>query len=189
MDQLFYPQPVYDIVPPGKSGNVEIEHGIGPGGRKVTLLKIDGVDYMNDGPEECADLGPFVDHANGKNEVLILGLGIGLAVCAITAMHVTVVEKSFDVIRLVKPCLEYSAHLFEYPKRDEVVHMDAFEFETERKFDSILIDIWPTDNPAYAHQAAALKKRYEGFLAPGGKIFVWREDRIMNRQMEASHVA
>jgi hypothetical protein len=78
---------------------------------------------------------------NAKGSVLITGLGLGMVAQACLkrpeVTDVTVIEKSADVIALVKP------HL---PKRGlTVIHADAFEWKpmNGEKWGMVWHDIWP----------------------------------------------
>jgi hypothetical protein len=95
--------------------------------------------WMSDTPGEIRDHIGFCQDAHGR--VLITGLGLGMAIAVLlrkpNVTHVTVIEKSEDVIRLV------AEHLPEQSKLN-VIHADAFEYSPskEDRFDFAWQDIW-----------------------------------------------
>lgn len=110
-----------------------------------TRLSVGGVLMMSDTPAERREHIEAVQ--NAKDSVLITGLGLGIVAKACLArpevIDVTVIEKSADVIALVRP------HL---PKRRlTVIHDDAFIWKpvNGQKWGMVWHDIWPdicTDN-------------------------------------------
>ncbi len=77
---------------------------------------------------------------NARGRVLINGLGLGLVLTAILKKseveHVTVIEKSEDVIKLVGPSFS--------KERVTIIHADAYEYKPKKgeRFDTIWHDIW-----------------------------------------------
>ena len=132
-----------------------------PGGRHCragtyTRLMRDSTVVMSDTPDEKRDHYWFVRIAKGR--VLVNGLGIGMVLNALLLKpeveHVTVVEKSEDVIKLVAP--HYAG------PRVEIVHADALEYRPAPgvRFDSVWHDIWDyicADNLPEMHK---LHRRY-----------------------------
>ena len=110
----------------------------------------------------------------GEGDVIIGGLGLGLAVEVALAnpkvKHVTVVEISPDVMSLVAEHL-----LKKHGDRLTIIEGDIMEFKPERgtKYDFAWFDIWDdicTDNmPAMA----ILKRRYE---RRGARVYFWAYD-------------
>ena len=149
-------------------------------GRTRTHLEIHGAHFMNDGPEEHADLLPLLEHARGR--VLILGLGLGLELAELLPLpaveRVVVVEVFRDVIDLIGP-------RWASPKL-EILEGNAFSYEPAGLFDAIWIDIWATVAGSYWPEVVRLRARYERFLAPGGWLGVWRGEAIReNARCEA----
>jgi hypothetical protein len=106
-------------------------------------LKERGAIIMSNTPDEIRDLCHFLYRAQGK--VLINGLGLGVALKAIlnkvtesgepAVELVHVVEKSEDVLKLVRPT-------YESDKRVSFIHADALEYRTALKFDVVWHDIF-----------------------------------------------
>ena len=99
--------------------------------------------------------------------VLITGLGLGMIVesifntpgCAVT--HITVIEKSADVIQLVAP------HLAEkYGDRLHIIHADAFTWEPspQAHFTVGWHDIWPNPfAPETEPDMQRLQRHYQNY--------------------------
>lgn len=109
---------------------------------KYVRLHVGGVLMMSDTRMEKRSNFEFCHCANGR--VLIAGLGIGLILHNIThrinegiITSVVIVEKSQDVIDLIKPYFD------DISTKVEFVCCDIFEYKPDGKFDTIYFDIWP----------------------------------------------
>lgn len=97
---------------------------------------------MSDTPAEIEDFLPFLRRAEGN--VLLNGLGLGCLLQALLRKddveHVTVIEKSTEVINLVYEHYldKYSAYNF------HVINDDAltYKFDKHETFDCVFHDIW-----------------------------------------------
>lgn len=98
---------------------------------------------MSDTRAEIMDHSYFI--YNAKGHVLINGLGIGWVVEALLLKKevktITVIEKSKDVIKLVKQ------HYYDKCPKDKyliIVHADAFEYKPQKgqRFGAVWHDIW-----------------------------------------------
>lgn len=91
---------------------------------------------MSNTPAEIRDHIEFISRAKGN--VLIAGLGIGMVLKALLEKydvnHITIVEKSEDVIKLVSP--------FYKDERVTIVHEDIFNYKPREIFDYGWFDIW-----------------------------------------------
>jgi len=148
-------------IPEGRSGDWRVERftvspehasmervrALSNGGRFVpegtyTGLYRGQVVVMSDTPDEIRDHREAIFQAKGK--CLVNGLGLGVVARAMLETpeveHVTVVEKSVDVIDLV------GAHLLlEYQiERLEIIHKDCFDFQPEKgeRWNVVWHDIW-----------------------------------------------
>lgn len=152
-------------VPEGESGDWKIErftvtdddisiHNIrcsfkaGMGGRTMkagtyTKLTRNGRTIMSDTPAEINDHTYFLPRA--KDHVLVNGLGLGWIVEALLRKKevktITVIEKSEDVINLVKQ------HYYDKCPKDKyliIVHADAFEYKPQKgqRYGAVWHDIW-----------------------------------------------
>ena len=139
-------------VPEGKIGKYEVKKFIVPeftfqgGFRAVpageyTGLYRDSYLMMSDTPDEIRDHFEFIQKAKGN--VFIGGLGIGMvlkALCRSEAVdHITVVEKSAEVIKLVE-----DHYLSQFPGKVTIIKADLMEFEPKRSdyWDYVWFDIW-----------------------------------------------
>jgi len=150
-------------VPPGKSGVWSIEHfnvseeqaslermrslfssdhGRGVPAGKYTALRYNGFLIMSDTPDEMRDHLIAIDNATGN--VLINGLGLGMVLKACLekdlVTHVTVIEKSLDVLQLVS-----EHYRGKYGERVTFICADAFEYKppANTHYDMVWHDIWP----------------------------------------------
>ena len=177
------------ILPPGKAGDIEIDHftfdkKMADTHRVTSMfsreapipegtyarLKIGGTTMMSDTPMEQRSNRYVVRKAKG--DVLIAGLGIGMIVVAMAqdpeVKTITVIEKSADVIKLVEP------HLHKVTKgKLTVIEADIFEFKPEKnqKWDTIYFDIWfhictsNLDDMARLHRKYGRRKPEDGYMA------------------------
>ncbi len=114
---------------------------------------------MSDTPDEIHDHLRFIWKSTGR--VLIAGLGLGMVLQAVAKKpeveHVTVIEQSEDVIKLV-----YDHYRTRFGRKVEVVHADVLAWKPPRtaRWDSAWFDIWDnlcTDNLS---EMAILHRRY-----------------------------
>lgn len=92
-------------------------------------------------------------------DVLFIGMGDLYFPKKIDVNSITIVEKYSDVIELQKSKI---------PKEWTIIQEDGYVFETERKYDVIMLDMW-----YYMITKEELNqqiKRYMKFLNDGGKI-------------------
>ena len=139
-------------VPEGRIGDYEVKKFVVPelsfqgGFRAVpkgeyTGLYRDSLLIMSDTPDEVRDHIEFIDEAKGN--VFIGGLGIGMvlkALCQSEAVnHITVVEKSAEVIKLVE-----DHYLSQFPDKITIIEADLLEFKPKSSdyWDYVWFDIW-----------------------------------------------
>lgn len=188
-------------VPARRLGAFEIVHKIVPAGEKMTVVSLrnslfmgyqplsvvftvphkltqlleDGGVWMTDSPQEIFTLAPGIDAARGH--VLVGGLGIGYAAQKIAdsprVLSVTVVEKSPEVIALVKPYLACA--------NVDVVCADLFEFlrTTRCRFDYCYFDIWAsTGERELSANVRPLRKLAKRVLNEHGRVKCWGEEEM-----------
>lgn len=118
----------------------------------ATLHRTAGECVMNDMPDELHKHLGFMLRASGR--VLVSGLGLGCVVRGLLVnpkvTHITVVEKSSDVIALVFPYMPTDNRL-------QIIHADVFEFaeSTTEQFDCAWHDIWTDESEGEPHLAVA----------------------------------
>jgi hypothetical protein len=143
-------------IPEGESGAYRIEHfTVSPEASRMTAIRawrdeyVPAGDYtrlmrgqtvvMSDTPMELRTNREIIEAAHGK--VLLNGLGIGMVLRRILdkpeVAHVTVVELSGDVIKLVGPS-------FASDPRVTIIHANALEYvpPAGERFDAVWHDIW-----------------------------------------------
>jgi hypothetical protein len=114
---------------------------------------------MSDTPDEISDHLPVMMKAQGK--VLIVGLGLGVVLNAIAkkpeTSSVTVIEKSEDVLNLVKSHYENK-----YPGKIEFIHSDIFDYKPKStdKWDFAWFDIWDDLCEDNLEEMATLHRKY-----------------------------
>lgn len=142
----------------GENNLYAMLHGI-PCGKYIRLRH--GIEVvMSDTDMEKRTNAIFVANAHGN--VLIGGLGIGMILLAIQDKtdieKITVVEKSAEVIELVKDQLPLNSKV-------EIVHADVWEYVPPCKFNTIYMDIWNFINTdVYKGSMKPLLSRYRKFL-------------------------
>lgn len=163
-----------DRLPEGEVGIARLEHFtvsdeesrwsfIRPGGVDAgdyIRLRLNGGVMMSNTYDEYRSNWDVLHYAHG--DVLIGGLGMGAILDCIlekdTVRSVTVIEKSSDVIELVKP------H-FASPKLT-VVHADVFGWKAPKgqKWNTIYFDIWQDICTGNLEGIANLHQRFKGRL-------------------------
>ena len=93
----------------------------------------------------------------------------------------TIIEKYQDVI----DCVYTQIKKYDTKGKLSVICQDCFDFETDKKFDTIFIDIWPyINNEIYNEEMKPLKRKYRKFLTAERKtvknIYVWAEYEAKN---------
>lgn len=122
-----------------------------------TQLKRGSTLVMSDTPSEIRDHRDFVLMARGH--VLVTGLGLGVVTNALALKdrveHVTVIEKSADVIKLVGP-------FFKDNSKVTIIHADAFTWQPPRgaRFDCAWHDIWDDICESNRKEMTRLRRRY-----------------------------
>lgn len=119
---------------------------LAPGARtiepgKYKSLTRNGYLVMSNTQAEIRDHLSFIWKAKRGGNIMINGLGLGVALSAILesdkVTSVTVIEKSADVITLVGPS-------FAHDKRVKIIHADAFEWKPPKgvRYSAVWHDIW-----------------------------------------------
>ncbi len=122
--------------------------------------------FMADTPDELAShREPILQAVRRGGHVLVHGLGLGRVVEAILGYpgsaveHLTVVERSADVIRLVGEHLRAR-----YADRLEIVRADAFTWQppADRRYSVVWHDLWEEPQPDILPAMDRLEERYRG---------------------------
>lgn len=133
-------------------------------------LYIDGKLWMWDTPKERDQQAEVAQEARG--DVLVAGYGFGLVQRFLTenarVRSVTSVEKFREVVDEARKL---------YGKiYGEVVIGDFFDFDTDRRFDCVVGDIWEEVMPIYLPDYVRFKEKAKTLLRPGGVIRAWGQD-------------
>jgi len=108
---------------------------------KFKRLMRNGTAIMSNTPAEIEDHHEFIREAKKGGDILINGLGLGVALTEILksdlVTSVTVIEKSSDVISLV-------AEYYNKDKRVNIINADAFEWKPPKgkRYNAVWHDIW-----------------------------------------------
>lgn len=119
----------------------------------------------------------FISSSHG--DVFIGGLGIGMVIMAIqdnpNIRSITVVEKSDDVISIVKPQLPLNQKVC-------IIQGDVFTYIPDNKYDMIYLDIWhEVSSEIFIKQMIPLKARYNRYIKKKSDnkkrgVFCWAEE-------------
>jgi hypothetical protein len=189
---------VAEIVPPGVSGNVRIEHfevsqkdaewtqlraavnrrgdEFVPAGKYAKLI-VDGSIMMSDTPMEQRTNRQAIRKATGH--VIIAGLGLGMILHPMASKpevtKITVIELSSDVIKLVAPYL---------PSKVEVVQADIFEYRPEKgtKFNTVYFDIWPSISGDNLEEMSKLHRRWAHYKTKEAWMNSWCRDELLEQK-------
>lgn len=144
-------------IPEGESGVWRIEnfevtdaeanrHNINCHGRPILpgryqKLMRGGAIIMSNTPQEFIDHQPII--RNAKGQVLLNGLGLGFIATMIAVKeeveHITIIEISEDVIKLVAPTLQEKLG-----DKITIIHADAFAYKPPKgiRYGAVWHDIW-----------------------------------------------
>lgn len=190
-----YPFTMTELLEPGKSGDFELIKTIIPKGKKVKLydrrgriftgkytfdypiviLKQGGKAWMSDSQLEIESVEGAILAAKGN--CLVSGLGIGLLPTLIR--HKEVVE-SIDIVELRQEVIDL---VFDQIRNDKmrIIKGDIFSYleTTDKKYDFIHIDIWPTIT-ATIKELDKAREAAQGCLNPNGILWCWLQELYDN---------
>jgi len=138
-----------------------------PIGKEFTRLMRGNQVVMSDTPAEIRDHREFIDRANGN--VLIAGLGIGMVLQAVAkkenVLHVTVVEKSKEVIEMV-----WNHYKEKFGDKIEIINADILKWKSDKNvvYDVSWYDIWEDicgdnlEEMKKLHRRFAKKTKWQG---------------------------
>lgn len=193
-------------LPPGEKGKFKIEVDFKPAGKELTVVSMRNALFMGLRPTMMTLTAPLGVHtlsengratwmtslpqeieqhhrqlANVRGTVLVGGLGLGVAVALLEknprVKNIVVVEKSSDVIELIKPYVPQRKTTF--------VHGDLYDYlkENEQRtqpFDCAFYDIWcPTGERVLTEHVLPLRLLSEGVV--NGPIECWNEDEMIGQ--------
>ncbi|WP_205660702.1 hypothetical protein [Aeromonas veronii] len=145
-------------------------------------LKRGATVVMSNSPMEVRTNRTFIRRAKGH--VLINGLGLGMVLSEILkkpdVKSVTVIEASFDVIKLVAPT-------FVDEPRVNIIHADAFKYQPAEDacFDAVWHDIWDAISSENLPEMHCLHQKYKR-IAKWQSSWARKECEIMRKHTTKS---
>jgi spermidine synthase len=113
----------------------------------------------------------FLD--NAKGDILIFGLGIGLIIFPLLTDNdiksITIVEIDDGLIDEVFPIIIKN----DLESKVSVILSNAFDFETDKMFDTIYFDIWSVIDQQSFLEMKKLSEKFTKNLKPGGWMDSW----------------
>ena len=113
----------------------------------------------------------FLD--NAKGDILIFGLGIGLIIFPLLTDNdiksITIVEIDDGLIDEVFPIIIKN----DLESKVSVILSNAFDFETDKMFDTIYFDIWSVIDQQSFLEMKILSEKFTKNLKPGGWMDSW----------------
>lgn len=138
---------------------LESDRNIKPG--TYTRLMCKSTVVMSDTPAEKGDHIQFFEQAKGQILINGLGLGYAIEVCCRKpkVKHITVIEKSPDVIKL-----SGTHYLRRYPDKLTIIQADAFDWEPPKgkRYDVVWHDIWNNNCSDNLVEMDQLEQKYDG---------------------------
>jgi spermidine synthase len=126
---------------------------------------------MTDNEFEMITNQKFID--NAKGDVIIFGLGIGLIVYPLlqddNIKSITIVEVDKDLIDETFSILLKA----DTKSKLKVVNSDAFQYQDDKKYDTIYFDIWAIINEQSFHEMKVLSNKFSSNLNQDGWIDSW----------------
>lgn len=140
--------------------------------KKDHFLYIGDSLWMWDTPQEIIDQKQIADQSHG--EVLVAGYGLGLVQKFLrqnpAVDSVLTVEKLEGVIQACKDHKDFGQI------HGKIEIADFFDYETDKKFDVVIGDIWQDQNSTTLNEYKRFKQKAEKFLKPYGQILGWGKD-------------
>jgi hypothetical protein len=164
---------------PAARSMVRGERGYMPPGTYTRLVHKDKGVIMSDTLDECEDLLPIIDRAQGR--VLVTGLGLGVAADSLLrkpdVSHVTVIEKHKRIIYLV------GRHLMDlHGDALEIIRADAFAWKPVpgQRWDYAWHDIWDEISGDNVPEMGLLRSRYRHYIT--GQQMCWAEKQARKQR-------
>jgi spermidine synthase len=113
----------------------------------------------------------FID--NSKGDVIIFGLGIGLIVYPLLQDDDI---KSITIIEIDKELIDQTSYLLlesDTKSKLSIINQNAFQYEDNKKYDTIYFDIWPLINKEAFKEMKILSERFSKNLKDGGWMDSW----------------
>jgi len=134
------------------------------------FLWIEGYLWMWDIPVEVEIQNKIAEQAFG--DVLVAGYGLGIVQ---ESLIKNLKVKSLLTVESIPEVIEKCKKVYE--KINGNVKIDNFyNFETNKKYDCIIGDIWEDIIPNSLNEYVKFKRKAQSLLKPDGKILAWGKD-------------
>jgi len=110
---------------------------------------------------------------NFKCYLIIFGLGIGLIVYPLLQDDDI---KSITIIEIDKELIDQTSYLLlesDTKSKLSIINQNAFQYEDNKKYDTIYFDIWPLINKEAFKEMKILSERFSKNLKDGGWMDSW----------------
>lgn len=130
------------------------------------LFERTGVGEMSDSIQDFEENRSFIEYAIGKNNVLIIGLGLGCV-----PFYLQNKVNKIDIVEIDKDLISHITSNVPFNSNVNIINEDGYNYKAVKKYyDAILVDISSTIDEDINK---LLSKRYEDALVNNGKIFWW----------------
>ncbi|MFC1741385.1 hypothetical protein ACFL3V_02530 [Nanoarchaeota archaeon] len=134
------------------------------------FLYIDDYLWMWDIPQEVEDQKSIADNAYG--DVLVAGYGLGVVQRYLVANpQVSSVVTVETIDEVIQACEKVYGVI-----HGDVVIGDFYDFDSPRRFDCVLGDIWPDLGPQTVPEYVRFKEKAQSLLKNGGRVDGWGMD-------------
>ena len=126
---------------------------------------------MTNNEFEMSSNQKFID--NSKGDVIIFGLGIGLIVYPLLQDDDI---KSITIIEIDKELIDQTSYLLlesDTKSKLLIINQNAFQYEDNKKYDTIYFDIWPLINKEAFKEMKILSEKFSKNLKDGGWMDSW----------------
>ena len=147
---------------------------------KVEILQQKGYNFlwindelwMWDVPEEVKDQQEIAEKAYG--DVLVAGYGLGLVQEFLLENNRVESVLSVELLEdVIKQCKKVYGRAY-----GEVEICDFFDYQTEKRFDCVIGDIWLDHSREYLDDYKRFKSKAQTLLKENGKILAWGMDYL-----------
>jgi spermidine synthase len=137
---------------------------------QYNFLWIDDYLWMWDIPVEQQAQKELSDKSHG--DVLVVGYGLGIVQKYLSynplVTSVTTIEQLSDLIPIVEKT---------YGKLyGDIVIADFFDYQTEKKYDIVIGDVWEDIAPLALGKYNQFEKQARNFLKTDGKVLAWGQE-------------
>ena len=134
------------------------------------FLWIDEYLWMWDLPDEVKYQRRLAEQASG--DVLVAGYGLGLVQKLLIENPLVTSVCSVELYpEVIDRCKESYGRIF-----GDIIIGDFYDFQTNRRFDSVVGDIWRDMEEEYLDEYRRFKIKANELVKPDGRILAWGQD-------------